>query len=534
MKKITGIIIKGLRARLTLVCYIVLSLGAGFLLLYANGLLARVLNDYLLVQNFDGFALRLIITIVLFALVFGLNMLGGYLRFDFQYSALSRLARHYIALLLRAKNSYFTNRSSAELFTKLFQSSEGVGFFVASVLSFVSYGIVFIFYGIIVFRLDIWAGIFSVIATPLYFLATVKAGNGLSDLTHERMVLDGEMSTVTQEAFENVGNVKAKGAYAFFAARSAAVLRKIKRTTVRLEMLDAYISNITVLVRIIAPLLIILAAMQFSPDFVGGAGNIMVLYINIPLFLGNFANIHEQYIEYKATKPFLSQLREFDDVELESEGGVEITAFESLRTDSVKVTFDGGRIISVPDFEVKKSEKVMFFGESGIGKSTIFNIIMGLITEYDGSIFINGINLREVSFASLRKVFGITFQNTKAITLDLRENILLGASITDDKLERLIRLTALESQHDTKGDAPLNNKVLSGGEKSRIGLSQTLVTDPEIMLIDEAFSNMDEALESKIIADLFHEYPNRAVICISHRNSSKIFFDRVVDFNVLV
>jgi len=186
----------------------------------------------------------------------------------------------------------------------------------------------------------------------------------------------------------------------------------------------------------------------------------------------------------------------------------------------------------VPDFEVKQGEKIMFFGESGIGKSTIFNIIMGLNREYSGDVYVNSKNLREISLSSLRRVFGITFQNTNAITLDLRENILLGASMTDEKLENLMKLTALESQHNAKGDALLNNKVLSGGEKSRVGLSQMLVPEPQIMLIDEAFSNMDEKLESGIIADLFREYPDRAVICISHRNSSGSFFDRVVEFTV--
>ena len=77
----------------------------------------------------------------------------------------------------------------------------------------------------------------------------------------------------------------------------------------------------------------------------------------------------------------------------------------------------------------------------------------------------------------------------------------------------------------------LTTRCLSGGEKSRVGLAQMLVTEPQIMLIDEAFSNVDEELESKIINNLFREYPSRAVICISHRNSSKPFFDRVVDFN---
>jgi ABC-type bacteriocin/lantibiotic exporter with double-glycine peptidase domain len=228
--------------------------------------------------------------------------------------------------------------------------------------------------------------------------------------------------------------------------------------------------------------------------------------------------------------PFLAKLAEFNDFVPEHEGGVDIRVFESLKTDGVSVEFDGGRVVTVPDLEIKKGEKVMFFGESGIGKSTVFNIIMGFQV-YRGRVLVNGIDLRDISLASLRRVFGITFQHSNAITLDLRGNILLGASMADDKLERLIQLTALESQYDAKGDTILNNKVLSGGEKSRLGLSQTLVTDPDIMLIDEAFSNMDEALESKIIGDLFREYPDRAVICISHRNSSKPFFDRVVEFN---
>jgi len=531
MKTIFSVILEGIRARITLVCYIALTMGVGFLLLYANSRLEQVLSDNLLVLNFNGFAPRLLITVGLFFLVFGLNVFSAYILTDFQYSSLTQLLKHYLSRLLRAKSIYFTNRPAADLFIRLFESSDGVSFFASSVLRIVSNGIIFIFYGIIIFRLNLFAGIFSVLVTPLYFLATKKAGDKLTDLLHDRLARTAELSTVTQEAFENVSNVKAKNAYAFFTGRAVMILQKIKRIMVQSETLVNYMFEITTLVRIIAPLLIIFAAMQVSSNFSGEAGNILMLYINIPLFLSTFSNIHRWYIEYKAMKPFLFQLREFDDVELEKEGGVDITTFESLQTESVKVTFDGGRVVTVPDFEVKKSEKVMFFGESGIGKSTIFNIIMGLNTDYEGNVFINGINLHEISLASLRRIFGITFQHTNALTLDLQDNILLGASITEDKLERLIQLTALESQQDEKGNAILNNKVLSGGEKSRLGLSQTLVTDTEIMLIDEAFSNMDEALESKIIADLFQVYPYRTIICISHRNASRHFFDRVVDFN---
>jgi len=521
---------EGIKAKLTLICYIALTLGVGFLLLYANNRLEMVLSDYLLIWNFDGFAIRVFTVAGLFTLVFGMNVFGAYILTNFQYTALSQLLKYYLSLLLRAKNSYFNNRPAADLFIRLFESSDGVSFFASSVLRIVSNSIIFIFYGIIIFRLNLYAGLFALLVTPLYFLATMKAGNKLTDLLHDRLAYTADLSTVTQEAIENVANVKVKGAFSFFTERAGSVLYKIKRVMVKSETLVNYMLEITTLVRIIAPLLIIFATMIFSPDFSGDADVILMLYINIPLFLSTFSSIHKWYIEYKAMKPFFSQLREFDDVELENEAGVELTTFESLKAEGVKVTFDNGSVVSVPDFEVLKSEKVMLFGESGVGKSTLFNILMGLNTDFDGDVFINGINLREVSLASLRNMFGITFQHTNALTLDLRNNILLGAEVADEKLERLIQLTALESQHDEKGSAVLNNKVLSGGEKSRLGLSQTLVKNFEIMLIDEAFSNMDEALEAKIITDLFREYPDRAVICISHRNASRPFFDRIVEF----
>jgi len=509
----------------------VLTLGVGILLLFANSRLEQVLSENLLVLNFDGFSLRLLITVGLFALVFGLNVFSAYILTDFQYSSLTQLLKHYLSLLLRAKNSYFTNRPAADLFIRLFESSDGVSFFASSVLRIVSNGIIFIFYGIIIFRLNLFAGIFSVLVTPLYFLATKKAGDTLTDLLHERLARTGELSTVTQEAFENVGNVKAKSAYAFFTERAVTILKKIKRIMVRSETLVNYMFEVTTLGRIIAPLLIIFATMRFSSDFSSDAGIVLMLYINIPLFLSTFSNIHRWYIEYKAMKPFISQLREFDDVELENETGMEIATFESLKAEAVKVTFDGGRTVSVPDFEIIKGEKVMLFGESGAGKSTIFNVLMGLITDYEGSIYINNVDLRDISLASLRRIFGITFQHTNALTLNLRDNILLGASISYEKLEKLIQLTALESQHDEKGNAILNNKVLSGGEKSRLGLSQALVSDSDVMLIDEAFSNMDEALEAKIISDLLREYPDRTIICISHRNTSRQFFNRIIEFS---
>jgi ABC-type bacteriocin/lantibiotic exporter with double-glycine peptidase domain len=530
MKTITKIAIEGIRTKFILVFFMLFMVTAGFLLIYANDLLAVSLNDYIMVLRFDGFALQILFTTGMFILVFGMNAVAAVLRADFEYGTIIRFPRYYISRLLRAKQNYFTNRPVPELYSNLWTASQASGKFYGDVLTMISRIIVFVFYGIVVFRFDAFAGIFTVVALPIYFLLTAGLGSRISTLQHGWVAYNAELATVTQEAFENVANVKAKGAYAFFLGRSVAVLNKIKRLCVKLIAIESYIGGISGVIRLIAPLLIIFAAVRLSPSFEPEAGNIIVFYINIPLFLNGVADIHRQYINFKMAWPFLAKLAEFNDCKPEHENGAEITDFDSLRTVGVRVRFDSGRVIHVPDFIVEKGEKVMLFGESGIGKSTVFNMIIGF-QDYEGDIFVNDINLREISLASIRRVFGITFQHTNAITLDLHGNILLGAEKSDNELERLIKLTALENQQNTKGKDILNNKVLSGGEKSRLGLSQMLVTEPMVMLIDEAFSSMDEGLELKIINDLFFQYPDHTVICISHRNSSKPLFDRIVDFN---
>ena len=529
MKTNFKLILQGTKTKLQLICFLSVAIGSGFLVVFANDMLAVVMNNYLMVQNLEGLARRLLLTAGVFILVCGMQTFGDYLSTVFEFETISRLMRHYIAKLLRTKYEFFLNRPAAETYTGLWTAVEGTGFFFGNLLRLISSVVIFVFYGIVVFRLDILAGVFTVLALPVCFLLTAGFGEKIVAANSEYLKRISELSAVTQEGFENVANVKAKGTHDFFTSRSVYVLRKIKSAVVQEVTISNYIGNITRLLRIVAPLLIILAVMRFSSAFEASAGTIMVLYINIPLFLAGFGSFIEHYFEWMATKPSLAKLKEFDNAQPEETSGIDISTFENLRVENVKVSFGDERVIAVPDFEVKQGEKVMFFGESGIGKSTFFNIVMGF-QQYEGTILVNGINLREIKLSSLRRVFGITFQHTNALALSLHENILLGAEKDAAELDKIIQLASLETQQTDKGESVLNNKVLSGGEKSRLGISQMLALEPSVMLIDEAFSNMDEQLESKIIGDLFREYPNRAVICISHRNSSRPFFDRVVEF----
>jgi len=531
MKTGMKVIIEGTRTKLLIALYILVSIAVGFLLIYGNDLLASLLNNHLMIQAFDGFATNMLLTTGVFVLIFGGNMLETYLLMDLKWGTINHLIGHYVARLLRVKQEFFTNLPASEVFANLHLSAVGSGEFFGNLLGLISRIIIFGFYGVVVFRLDLWAGIFTVLAMPLFFLFTATVGNQAAALEEAYLENEGELINVSQEALENARNVKAKGAYDFFANRSWKLLENLKKVAVKFGVYEQYLNHITGLFQILLPILIIFGAIQISPTFDENTGNVMVLFINIPLFLGSFSSIYKAFVNYQICKPFLQKLQEFENAPLEDHSGFDIDSFESLQTVGVKVTF-GDKTINVPDFTIKAGERIMFFGESGVGKSTVFNILMGFIPDYEGDIFVNGKNLRDISLTSLRKTFGITFQQTNALTLDLSSNIHLGKKQSEEELSHLIKLTELEAQHGDKGDAILNNNVLSGGERSRLGLSQMIAGKPSVLLIDEAFSNLDEEMETKILGNLFDHYPDRTVVCISHRSASRPFFHRVVDFNV--
>ena len=530
MKEIMLWTFEGAKIRVLLAVYVLIAVGSGFLLLYANELLMALLNENFMTQNFDGFLMQFLVIVGMFAAVFASSIFAGYIHGEFEIGSQARLIKRCMDRLMGAKFSFFVARPAAEIYQGLWTAVQVVPSFYVNLLSMFGKAVSFVFFGIIVFSVDTFAGFFALLALPVYFLFTLGVGNKISALQNEYVKQVGALAVVATEPIENVNNIKAKGVRGFFEARYMEVHKKLKRVIVGVIVWTAYINGVTAFVRMVSPLLIIFAAIQLSPNFTATAGNITILFINIPLFLTGMADIHKAYIHFKMTKPFLTKLTEFSEAEQEVDTGEDIGEFKSLKVSGVKVTFEGGKEIHVPDFEATAGEKIMLSGDSGVGKSTIFNILQGLLTDYEGDVLVNGINLRDAKISSVRKAFGITFQNTNVMTASIDENAKLGAKLEAEEFEKIAEIVRINAMRKNKKDDEINNKTLSGGERSRIGLAQMITFNPQVMLIDEAFSSVDEELESSILTDLTKSYASKTIICISHRASSRVYFDRVIEF----
>lgn len=170
-------------------------------------------------------------------------------------------------------------------------------------------------------------------------------------------------------------------------------------------------------------------------------------------------------------------------------------------------------------------------GESGVGKSTFLDIFLGFLTTYEGSILINGKELREV-INDWQKHLSLVSQKVFLIEDSIKENILYGSGNYDEKLFRKItEITFLDKIIDKLPNFEnthlgYDGSLVSGGQAQRIGLARALYKNKPILILDEATNALDLDLENKILKNI-KMLEKKIIIIVGHRKESLAYCDRI-------
>ena len=192
------------------------------------------------------------------------------------------------------------------------------------------------------------------------------------------------------------------------------------------------------------------------------------------------------------------------------------------------------QILKNISFDIKPGEKVAIVGASGAGKSTLVKLLFRFYDPSQGSISIDGQDIRHISQESLRGAIGIVPQDTVLFNSSIFDNIRYGKpEASDQEVHNAIRMAHLEAFIEQLPDG-VNTLVgerglkLSGGEKQRVAIARTILKRPPILLFDEATSSLDSKSERSILAALREIAEGHTSLVIAHRLSTIVDADRIV------
>lgn len=183
---------------------------------------------------------------------------------------------------------------------------------------------------------------------------------------------------------------------------------------------------------------------------------------------------------------------------------------------------------------VKEGETIAFVGESGAGKTTMINLLIGFCLPTSGSLLIDGHDITEINLRTYREYLAVVPQNTVLFSGTIRENILYGEdNVSEEMLQKVIDESGLRSVVDSLPDGVdtslgEHGGRFSGGQRQRLAIARALVRNPKVIILDEATSALDNISEKYVTGALDNLSLGRTTFIVAHRLSTIERADRIV------
>ncbi len=252
--------------------------------------------------------------------------------------------------------------------------------------------------------------------------------------------------------------------------------------------------------------------------------------LNIKLILSSIGPASNRYFEFLGTE-----------VEVEDTKYKETSKFKDINEnlninfENINFSYNGSdNILKNINFSINAKEKVAIIGPNGCGKTTIINLLMRFYTPQDGKIKINNIDINSININDYRKNISLVSQNSYLFNDTIENNIFLYRKFNKNNLQKVLIDCNL---YDLYKSLPIDYKLgengrnLSSGQRQKVLLARALIGNNDLILLDEATSNIDIETENQITQLITTKFNNKTVIIISHKTKILNYVDKIILLN---
>ncbi len=518
-------------------------LGSALLLLISllalpGPLLTKYLvDDVLVAKNLKVLNLIIIGLFLLLIFRFFFSLAMNYLFTILNQEILISLKRSLFSHVIRLPLSFFDERRSGYLVSRIHEI-DSLGVFFSSSLVRLLIGVFeFLFCLLIMFYLNWKLTLLSFLIFPAFYIVLKSYSRGFRAASFDFFEKGANLSSQFQETLAGLGLVKSFAAEERETQKLEKNLKQYFRSGLIQSLIGTFSGELIIWIASAGGFLVLwfsgrqIINNQFTiGGYIAFAGYLSKLYGPLQLFASTGLILQPALAGLHRASELLHLATEEDPARTEKLG----QARGEIEFQNVTFSYDGTKqVLHNVSFRIEPGQKIAFLGPNGSGKSTIVRLLLGLYPVKSGKVAVDGKSIDTLILSNLRERIGIVSQNIFLFDDSIRNNILYSKPETNE--EQLVKVARLADAHDFISSMPSGYETvvgergnkLSGGEMQKISIARTLLKNPDMVIFDEATSQIDCESEKKIY-DIFAEsFKEKTCIIIAHRIFNRDIFDKI-------
>lgn len=438
------------------------------------------------------------------------------------------LMESYLKKVLRLPMSYFNDRKTGEILSRFNDISEIHEAISTVSLSTVLESMMLVVMGIILYQISPILFLLIVIISVLYTAIVICFLPKWISINKKTVEVNAQLISTLKESIDGMETVKTFRAENKIGDKLKRKADKELQYIYKGDIVGTIMSSCIGTIQSIGMLLILWGGSVLVMKGNLTLGTLITFETLSTFFTGAVEKLVNVQPTIQSAIIAADRLNDVLEVSSEKEGDSKAMPLDSLKQ---KIVFDDVKfcygyrqeILHGLNFQILPGEKVAIVGESGCGKTTLTRLLLRLYTPTSGNIKIGECSIEDIPLDSIRKRIAYISQNVFLFSDTMRANLTLGVSgVSEERIESVLNDCKLDELVE---NLPLGldtivdeeGKNLSGGQKQRVAIARAYLTDPDIIIFDEATSNLDSITEKAILDLMFRKTESCTVIIIAHR-----------------
>jgi len=466
-----------------------------------------------------------------------LNYFNPIVSLKYSANSMKLLRSYFVSKIIEFPISFFDKNHSGDTISKLTSGlNEVEDFLENSITNYIYIPVQFFVGAIYLFFINWKLLLISLIIIPPITILSNKLSKRLKDSSKKIQAVISKSNIIFRDIINGIQIFKVFNGEKIFDKKVDAIKEEYITKNKEYEKQDSLLMPLSTLTRYLSILINFSIGGYFALKGEITAGELVIFIQSLGFISGALSSIPRLFASTQRANGVASYLFEMIDQKPEYFGDKPVNnRYDGniIQFDNVKFAYKDNQVLNNISFSIKKNSKVAIVGESGAGKTTIFNLLCGFYQIQEGAIKAYGDDIKSLNITQLRKKMAIVSQDSYLYNKSIYENIRYGnLKATNDEI---IEAAKIANAHEFIIKQPNGYQTLvgergihlSGGQKQRVAIARAIINNSNIIFFDEATSALDNESQKLVQDAIYKISKEKTIIMIAHRLSTIIDVDEI-------